>query len=183
MNLSTLQRLPTKDKLLWLRTTAGLTTLEEWLSLGNSLRYVAEMIGVDSRTLYRWRERYPEIAELIALYSQVRVTTTKCEPVNLARPTAYRILVGYDHNSLRQYTQRGCSIHSEYATAVAVWESDFIERYFKIFGVPKDDYLNSYLERIRQDSVYHLSNLFTIAYSDVSRMGVIRLLKGGVANI
>lgn len=111
-----------------------------------------------------------------------KLPTTK-EVVNLAIPTAYRILVGYDHNTLRQYTQRGCSMHSEYATALVVWESDFIERYFKTFVFQRTITSIATWRRLGMTAFIISVISFSIAYTDVSRRGVIRLLKGGVANV
>jgi len=174
MDLSEIQKLLVEGKLEWLQSHAGLIQLSDWLSDNASLRRVAKLLIIDSKTIYRWRRSYPVIAEVIASY----LPATKDTSANLARPAAYRIIVGYNHSTLRQYPQSGgCSIHSEYVTLKEVWESEFITNYFISFGVPKADYLSDFLRKVSHDSVYHLSNLFSIVYTDVSKLGVIRVLK------
>lgn len=174
MDLSILQRLPTDDKLLWLRTTAGLTTLEEWLSSGNSLRNIAKMMmDVDPKTLYRWYKRYPDIAEVVSPYTPVRAT--KVEPaVDLSRGQAYRIIVGLDRSS--SIHRRGTILGCEYKTAEDVWQCPFIHNYFKSFGLNEADYLDSYLQEISHSGAYYLSNTFSIIYGTVNPRGLLKTL-------
>lgn len=170
MKLENLQNLSTADKLLLLQTTGGLTILEE-AATSNSLSSIAKMLKVSTDTLNRWR-KYPEIAAILG------EPKSRLEPKpDLSRPVAYRILVGYNHNTARQYPHRGCSVHSEYPTALAAWDSGFIANYFRPFNVSKDNYLSDFFQKLSYDGVYHLSNLFSIAYTDVTRTGVIRVIK------
>lgn len=178
MDLSEIQKLPVEGKLEWLQSPAGLIQLSDWLSDNASLRRVAKLLSIDSKTIYRWRRSYPAVAEIIASY----LPATKDTAANLARPAAYRIIVGYNHSTLRQYPKHGCNIHSEYATPQELWDSDFITNYFKPFGVSKANYFADFLRKIDDSSLYHLSNYFSIAHCDVTRKGVLRVLKGGATN-
>ncbi|MBC2457159.1 helix-turn-helix domain-containing protein [Clostridium beijerinckii] len=152
MDLTNLRPLSAADKLQLLKSTGGLTMLANSLAQGHSLRQIADIIGVTTKTMYRWQATYPEIFAEIAPYKQA----------------AYRIICAYDaHNTIKGY------IHSAYRTPQDLWNSQYIRDYFGSWGINGDKYYPQCLESLKNRSTYHLSNYTLIAYSRVSADGKI----------
>lgn len=168
MDLSDIQSLSTEGKLLWLRSEEGLSQLQKWLSAGLTLGKVSKLIALSSHTIYRWRAKYPEIAEVTQGYAPV---PTKVAPVNHSRDLTYRIICGLD-----SHNHRG-QILAAYDTAEEVWSSPFIKRYFASFSKSELDYRENYLHQIAHSGVYRLSNLYQVIYGSVNRRGIIKPLK------
>ncbi|OPJ65505.1 hypothetical protein [Clostridium chromiireducens] len=148
MKLSNLKSLSALNKLQLLKTTGGLTMLANALAEGHSLCQIADIIGVTSKTMYKWQAICPEIADEIAPYMQA----------------AYRIICAYDaHNTnMKGY------IHSAYKTPLELWNSDYIRNYFKAWGITGDKYYPLCLKSLKNRGTYHLSNYTLITYSRVS---------------
>ena len=164
MDLSTIKALSTPDKLKYLCSSDGLDQLHQWLSAGLSLHRIAPMLQIKSSTLYKLCDSAPEI---IAITGR-----TPVEKVDHTRPTAYRIVTGYSFHS----KHRG-QIIGEYETAEELWQSNFIRCYFKSYGRSEQDYLHSYLIKIKNSGFCQLSNIYSTAYCDVNRRGIIKILK------
>ena len=87
-----------------------------------------------------------------------------------SRDPAYRLIAGLDHSHHRRGT-----ILAEYGTAKDLWSSSFIRNYFASFGKSEADYHADYLKKLNQNSIYQLSNLYSIAYCEVTKRGTISL--------
>ena len=164
MDLSAIQDLSTPDKLKYLCTSDGLDQLQQWLSAGLSLHRIASMLQIQSSTLYKFCDRTPEIVAI--------TDRTPFEKVDLTKPPMYRIVKGYSYLS----KHRG-QIAGEYKTAKELWQSAFISNYFRSFGRTELDYFDSYLVKINNSGFCQLSNIYCIAYCDVNRRGIIKILK------
>lgn len=169
MNLLDLQKLSIEDKLSLLRTTGGLQMLQTALSEGNNLSQIANMLGVEPSALYRWKNIYPDINEVVAPY--IRTKKPKTVPIDLSEPLAYRVIYAYDSkHSLKGFTM------SEYDTLEAMWDSIFIQQYFGTFGLLTTfdtQYHKEYLIAMRTTGVYKLSNWYLLAYCSVDKRGKI----------
>ena len=174
MDLTNLHTLSTAEKLAVVRTSAGLQWLEERLLEGKSLRHIAYLLAIDPKTIYRWR-KLPDLAEVIAQVKSSKIVTATsavCEP----REAAYRIIIAYTATS----TYIKGHIHSEYEyeNPQELWDSQYIQDYFKSWGITGDDYYADYLDSLRTKSVYHLSNYTIISYCKVSaKARIIPVLK------
>jgi len=171
MNLFDLRKLSKEDKIALLRTTGGLSMLQTALSEGNSLRKIADMLGVKPSILYRWENTYPDIKEAVTPY--IRAKTPKTEPIDLSEPLAYRII--YAYGDLGLISIRGC-IMSEYGSPEELWNSIFVQQYFGSFGLCTASitkYHEEYLVAMRTTGVYKLSNCYLLAYCSVGKQGKI----------
>lgn len=162
MDLTNFHTLATNEKLAVLKTSAGLQWLEYLLLEGHSLRHIAHLLGIDPKTIYRWRN-YPDIAEVIAQVRASKMITANsavCEP----RGAAYRIIIAYTATSSYIKGQ----IHSEYENPQDLWNSQYIRDYFKSWGITGDKYYKEYLDSLNAKSVYHLSNYTLIVFAKVT---------------
>ncbi len=162
MILTNFSTLSTAEKLAVLRSSAGLQQLNDWLSAGKSLRQIAYLLGIDHKTMYKWR-KLPDLAEMIAQVKTSKIVTANsvmCEP----REAAYRIIIAYTATS--SYIKG--HIHSEFETPEELWNSRYISDYFDSWGINGDTYYADYLDSLRTKSVYHLSNYVIISYCKVS---------------
>jgi len=159
------KNLTTADKLLWIRTTAGLQQLEEWLKEGKSQRQIALTLKICAETLYRWRDKYPDIGDTIAPY-----TPTKAVPsFDMTRPPAYRIICAYEDNQ----TSILGSIYDEYDTLDELWNSPFMKEYFDFWKIEASDYYGECLVSLSHRGTYKLSNYIGISYCKVTAKGKI----------
>ncbi len=153
MDLTNLKHLSASDKLNLLKTTGGLTMLAHALSSGHTLSQIADIIGVTTKTMYRWQATYTEIAAEITPYTQA----------------SYRIICAYDaHNT----NIRG-TIHSVYKTPADLWDGGYMRNYFESWGINGDKYYPLCLESLKNRGTYHLSNYTLIVYSRISADGKI----------
>lgn len=151
MDLTNLKHLSALNKLQIMRTTGGLTMLSNALSDGHSLRQIADIIGVTSKTMSKWQAVYPEIAAEIAPYTQA----------------AYRIVCAYtDHG-----TYIKGHIQSAYRTPSELWNCAYMRNYFGSWCITGDKYYPQCLESLKNRGTYHLSNFTLIVYSRVSADG------------
>jgi len=165
MDLTNLHTLSTAEKLAVVRTSAGLQWFEYLLLEGKSLRHIAHLLGIDPKNIYKWR-KLPDLAEVIAQVKSSKIVTATsvvCEP----RDAAYRIIIAYTATS--SYIKG--HIHSEYETPLELWNSRYIQDYFRSWGITGDTYYAEYLDSLRNKSVYHLSNYTMIVYGKVSAKG------------
>ena len=176
MDLNDVQILPVEEKLQWLKSTEGLLKLKELLSEGNSLPTVAKLMSINSKTIYRWRDCYIEISDVVAPYSTAKAKATKDEPVNLARGLDYRIIYAYDDCG-RHF--KGC-IMEEFDTLEKLWASIFVQQYFNSFGKSEHEYLSAYLNAMQIDGFFKLSNWYLLTYSYVTKKGLIKTHKSPV---
>jgi len=166
MALTNLQNLSTADKLLVLRTTAGLQQLEEWLVSGLSLSKIARILGIQTDTMYRWCRKYPDITATVVPYAHIVLE-------DLTRPPAYRIIYAYDAYGAHF---KGC-VMEEYSTLDDVWASIFVQQYFNCFGKSEVDYYESYLAAMKNSGAFKLSNWYLIAWCTITKKGLIRPIK------
>lgn len=163
MDLSDIQALSTPDKLQYLSTPDGIAQLKIWLS-SLFIIEVADMLQISNNTFYRFRKRNPEIIAITK-----KPVATK---VDLSRPPAYRLMVGYSYH----YHIQG-EVMSEYATPEALWQSDFICKYFKAFNESAMDYYEKYLTQINKDGIYQLSNTYCVVFCNITPSGKVKVLK------
>ena len=163
MILSDIQSLTPAQKLQWLKSPEGLAQLKSWLASGLSLKKIVGELHIHETTLYNWCESDPVLSEISG--------RPLGGPPDLSRPPAYRLLVEYKLGQKRGY------IASEYETAEDVWQSYFINSYFSSYGWNKMDYYDDYLSRIRSTGIYCISRMYTIAYCEVDKKGLIHILK------
>lgn len=157
MDLTNLKHLSASNKLQLMRTTGGLTMLAEALAEGDSLRQIAEMIGITLETMCRWQATYTEIADEIAHYTQA----------------AYRIICAYD---ARNTNIKGCVMNT-YNTREEMWSSIFVHQYFCTFDKSESEYLSDYLDSMQNKGFYRLSNRYLLTYCTIDRQGGIKPLK------
>lgn len=157
MDLANLKPLSALNKLQLLRTTGGLTMLANALAQGHSLSQIAEMIGVTTKTMYRWQATYVEINDEIIPYTKA----------------AYRIIYAYDdyHTHFK-----GC-IMNTFANPEEMWSNIFIQQYFKTFNKSKDAYLSAYLKAMQIKGYYKLSNRYLLTFCTIDRQGFIKTIK------
>lgn len=168
MDLEKLRKLTTADKLISLRTTAGLQQLEEWLKEGKSLSKIARIVGICAETLYRWSVKYPDIAEVIKPYAPIMATPI----ADMSRPVAYRIICAYEDIK----TSILGSIYDEYETPEELWNSQFMKEYFGLWKIDASDYYDEYKKSLSSRGVYRLSHYICIAHCKVTARGKIKPL-------
>lgn len=167
MDLTNFNTISTDEKLAVLKTSAGLQYLEYLLLEGHSLRHIAHLLGIDPKTIYRWRNTYADIAEVVAQYKPPK-TVTADPIVYQPRDAAYRIICDYDaHNTIRGY------IHSEFETPQDLWNGEYIRNYFNAWGITGDEYYPICLESLKNRRMYRLSNYTLIIYCKISAKGKI----------
>jgi len=168
MDLINLKTLSTNEKSAVLKTTAGLQWLEELLLEGNSLSKIADMLEVEPSILYRWKNIYPDIKEVVAPYLRAR----KTEPIeDLSQPLNYRIIYAYDE--LRPNIKG--FIWDEFLTAEEAWDNPFIDYYFSSFNnYDARKYREDYLAAIKSTGFYKLSNWYMLTYCSVTKKGLIK---------
>lgn len=162
MDLMNLKTLSTNDKLAVIQTVAGLQWLEERLLEGKSLRQIAYLLGIDHKTIYRWRN-YPDVNEVIAKVKSSKIVTASsmvCE----SREAAYRVILAYDD---RNAHIKG-AIHSEFDTFSDLWNGSYIKDYFKSWNITGDEYYAECLESLKNRGTYHLSNYCLVVYARVT---------------
>ena len=207
MVLSDIQCLTPKKKCLWLNTSDGLAQLAWWRQAGLPLKKIARLLNISVDTLRQWRDRYPAIQQIVQTYASATskpeqsvlitvtprevisavVTPTQAVPkkvtpkdaelaqtlkIDHTRPAAYRIIIGHNEYRYRQGT-----VIAEYDTAEALWDSDFIHKYFASFGLSERDYYDRYIQSLIDKGMYRLSNAYCVAYCQIDKKGFIRTIK------
>ena len=157
-----------EDKLSLLHTTGGLQMLQTALSEGNTISKISDMLGVEHSVLYRWKDTYPDIKEVVAPYLRAR----KTEPTeDLSQPLNYRIIYAYDE--LRPNIKG--FIWDEFLTAEEAWDNPFIDYYFSSFNnYDARKYREDYLAAIKSTGFYKLSNWYMLTYCSVTKKGLIK---------